>query len=50
LVKCDWQIQRDEAAGRPKEIAKSIAFFCSDDASYITGTTLTPDGVFTLTI
>ena len=37
-------------AGRPEEIAKSIVFLCSDDASYITGTTLTPDGGFTLTI
>lgn len=37
-------------AGRPEEIARSIAFLCSDEASYITGTTLTPDGGFTLTI
>lgn len=37
-------------AGRPEEIAKSIVFLCSDDASYITGTTLTPDGGFSLTI
>jgi len=37
-------------AGRPKEIAKSILFLCSDDASYITGTTLTPDGGLTLTL
>jgi NAD(P)-dependent dehydrogenase (short-subunit alcohol dehydrogenase family) len=37
-------------AGSPEEIARSIAFLCSDDASYITGTTLTPDGGFTLTI
>jgi NAD(P)-dependent dehydrogenase (short-subunit alcohol dehydrogenase family) len=37
-------------AGRPEEIAASIVFLCSDDASYITGTTLTPDGGFTLTI
>jgi NAD(P)-dependent dehydrogenase (short-subunit alcohol dehydrogenase family) len=36
--------------GRPEEIAKSIVFLCSDEASYITGTTLTPDGGFTLTI
>ena len=36
-------------AGRPEEIARSILFLCSDDASYITGTTLTPDGGFTLT-
>ena len=37
-------------AGRPEEIAKSILFLCSDDASYITGTTLTPDGGLTLTL
>jgi NAD(P)-dependent dehydrogenase (short-subunit alcohol dehydrogenase family) len=37
-------------AGRPEEIAEAIVFLCSDEASYITGTTLTPDGGFTLTI
>lgn len=37
-------------ASRPDEIARSIVFLCSADASYITGTTLTPDGGFTLTI
>jgi len=37
-------------AGRPEEIARSIVFLCSDEASYITGSTLTPDGGFTLTI
>src|SRR5712691_1759715 len=37
-------------AGRPEEIAQSIVFLCSDEASYITGTTLTPDGGFTLTM
>jgi NAD(P)-dependent dehydrogenase (short-subunit alcohol dehydrogenase family) len=37
-------------AGQPEEIARTILFLCSDDASYITGTTLTPDGGFTLTI
>ena len=36
-------------AGRADEIARSIVFLCSSDASYITGTTLTPDGGFTLT-
>lgn len=36
--------------GRPEEIARSILFLCSEEASYITGTTLTPDGGFTLTI
>jgi NAD(P)-dependent dehydrogenase (short-subunit alcohol dehydrogenase family) len=37
-------------AGRPEEIADTVVFLCSDEASYITGTTLTPDGGFTLTI
>ena len=36
--------------GKPEEIAASILFLCSDEASYITGTTLTPDGGFTLTV
>jgi NAD(P)-dependent dehydrogenase (short-subunit alcohol dehydrogenase family) len=37
-------------AGRPEEIAQSMVFLFSDGASYITGTTLTPDGGFTLSI
>jgi len=37
-------------SGRPDEIANAIVFLCSDEASYITGTTLTPDGGFTLTV
>jgi NAD(P)-dependent dehydrogenase (short-subunit alcohol dehydrogenase family) len=37
-------------AGRAEEIARSILFLCSDEASYITGTTLTPDGGLTLTV
>jgi len=36
--------------GRPEEIARAVVFLCSDDASYITGTTLTPDGGLTLTV
>ncbi len=37
-------------AGRSEEIANTIVFLCSDDASYITGTTLTPDGGLTMTM
>lgn len=37
-------------ADSPEEIARAIVFLCSDEASYITGTTLTPDGGITLTI
>lgn len=37
-------------AGHPEEIARAIVFLCSDEASYITGTTLTPDGGYTLTV
>jgi NAD(P)-dependent dehydrogenase (short-subunit alcohol dehydrogenase family) len=37
-------------ARRPEEIAQSIVFLCSEEASYITGTTLTPDGGFALTL
>ena len=36
-------------AGQLEEIARSIVFLCSPDASYITGTTITADGGFTLT-
>lgn len=39
-----------QRAGEPAEIARAIVFLCSDEASYITGTTLTPDGGFTLTV
>jgi NAD(P)-dependent dehydrogenase (short-subunit alcohol dehydrogenase family) len=39
-----------QRAGLPGEIARSIVFLCSEDASYITGTTLTPDGGFLSTI
>lgn len=36
--------------GRPDEIAHAIAFLASDEASFITGTTLTADGGFHLTL
>ncbi|MEE4152632.1 MAG: SDR family NAD(P)-dependent oxidoreductase [Erythrobacter sp.] len=36
--------------GEPAEIARAIAFLASDDASFITGTTLTADGGFHLTL
>ncbi|MEJ2548416.1 MAG: SDR family NAD(P)-dependent oxidoreductase [Gemmatimonadota bacterium] len=39
-----------QRAGRPEEIAQAIVFLCSEEASYITGATLTPDGGFTLTV
>ncbi|REJ79485.1 MAG: SDR family NAD(P)-dependent oxidoreductase [Acidobacteria bacterium] len=37
-------------ASEPEEIAGTIVFLCSSDASYITGQTITPDGGFTLTV
>ena len=36
--------------GRPEEIANTIVFLCAPEASYITGTTITPDGGFASTI
>lgn len=33
-----------ERAGKPEEIASAIVWFCSDDASFITGQTLPVDG------
>lgn len=36
--------------GEPQEIARAIAFLASDEASFITGTTLTADGGFHLTL
>ncbi|TCM89145.1 NAD(P)-dependent dehydrogenase (short-subunit alcohol dehydrogenase family) [Paenibacillus sp. BK033] len=33
--------------GKPEEIAKSVLFLASEDASFITGTTLTVDGGYT---
>lgn len=37
-------------AGEANEIAQTILFLCSEKASYITGSTITPDGGFTLTM
>jgi NAD(P)-dependent dehydrogenase (short-subunit alcohol dehydrogenase family) len=36
--------------GSPAEIAAAILFLCSDEASFITGTTLTPDGGYMMTV
>ncbi|MBR9846181.1 MAG: glucose 1-dehydrogenase [Algicola sp.] len=39
-----------QRAGLPIEMAKSILFLCSDESSYISGSTLTVDGGLTLTM
>tara|TARA_R110000868_G_scaffold1389_10_gene10743 strand:+ start:2538 stop:3299 length:762 start_codon:yes stop_codon:yes gene_type:complete len=39
-----------QRAARPEEMARAIVFLCSEEASYITGTTLTADGGLTLTL
>ncbi len=39
-----------QRVGKPEEIARAIVFLCSDNASYITGSTLTVDGGLTLTM
>ncbi len=36
--------------GKPEEIANTIVYLCSPEASYITGTTITPDGGYTSTM
>jgi len=30
--------------GKPEEIARAVVFFASDDASYVTGQTISVDG------
>jgi NAD(P)-dependent dehydrogenase (short-subunit alcohol dehydrogenase family) len=39
-----------QRAGQPEEMANAIVFLCSDEASYISGSTLTVDGGLTLTM
>ena len=34
--------------GKPSEIGKAVVFLCSEDATYITGSTLVVDGGFTV--
>jgi NAD(P)-dependent dehydrogenase (short-subunit alcohol dehydrogenase family) len=49
-VERNRNVGHDRSSRAPEEIARAIVFLCSDDASYITGTTLTPDGGLTLTV
>jgi NAD(P)-dependent dehydrogenase (short-subunit alcohol dehydrogenase family) len=44
-----WTLQRVPAGrvGQPEDIGNAVAFLCSQDASYITGTVLMCDGGWT---
>lgn len=44
LVKSETEKIAMKRWGRPEEIAKAVLFLCSDDASFITGSTLVVDG------
>ena len=48
-----WYVQQRKIplarAGKPEEVAKAIAFLCSEECSYITGQTLVVDGGLTIT-
>ncbi len=49
----EWYVRQRKIplarAGRPEEVAKAIAFLCSDECTYITGHTLVVDGGLTIT-
>lgn len=49
----EWYVRRRRIplarAGRSEEVARSIAFLCGDDCTYITGQTLVVDGGLTIT-
>jgi NAD(P)-dependent dehydrogenase (short-subunit alcohol dehydrogenase family) len=48
-----WYVQQRKIplarAGKPEEVAKAIAFLCSEECTYITGQTLVVDGGLTIT-
>jgi len=45
-----WRTVSKPPSRHPDGIAQTIVLLCSDEAGYISGTTLTSDGGFTLTI